>query len=157
MDSDSPYYCPLCILKFLDAPSSPASACGQDDSESIARIVVEFDNMRKDLDDLKQGVSDLSAKLDNLQRPISSAPSETGETLRTQQWIPELHERALRKNNIIVGIAEDDSCSTYDAIQKLFSEKLNTPRLSFEARRLGKKKIGVHIQSLFAFPTPRAR
>ena len=142
MDDDAPYYCPLCILKkFSDAPSSPASACGQDDSESIARIVAEFDDMRKDLDDLKRSVSDLSAKLDAFQRPISSAPSETGETLRAQQRILESHERALRRNNVIVvGVAEDDSCSTYDAIQKLFSEKLNAPGLSFEARRLGKKK-----------------
>ena len=86
-------------------------------------------------------MSDLSAKLDSFQRPISSTPSETGETLCAQQRILESHKRALRRNNVIVvGVAEDDSCSTYDAIQKLFSEKLNTPGLFFEARRLGKKR-----------------
>ena len=136
----------------------PVHVVRQDDSESIARIVAEFDDMCKDLDDLKQSVSDLSAMLDTLQRLISSAPSETGETLCAQQQILESHERALHKNNIIVvGVAEDDSCSTYDAIQKLFSEKLNTPGYPLRREDWVRKKTAVHVQCLFAFPTPRAR
>ena len=104
-------------------------------------IIAEFDDMSKDLDDPKQSVSELPAKLDTLQRPISSFPSETDETLCAQQWILELHERALRRNNIIVvSVAEDDSCSTYDAIQKLFAEKLNTPGLFLSKLSSWRKK-----------------
>ena len=141
LDTSSTYLCPLCVLKkFSKEKAASDSDNTRDDQNAIARLIKEFEAIRKDIDDLKESVRELTNKKNSISEPSEESASTTNATLKSQQRILELHDRELRRNNIVVvGISEDEALNPQSSVEKIFAEKLEENVSVVEARRLGKK------------------
>ena len=98
--------------------------------------------MKSEIRDLKKSLQAINGQLkDNPKGSHAGSPPDAGDTLRAQQKIIESHERALRRNNvIIVGLPDEGTqVSADEEVSKLLADKLQLQDLRFEARRLGKK------------------
>ena len=136
-------YCPVCVLKKVAAPQPASAPVTQDDERAdIAKSIPEFDTMKAEIRDLKKSLQAINGKLkDNPKGSHAGSPPEAGDTLRAQQKIIESHERALRRNNVIVvGLPDEGTQVNADEkVSKLLADKLQLQDLRFEVRRLGKK------------------
>ena len=130
--------CPVCVLKKIAA--SPLTPAAQDDGRAdTAKLLAEFDIMKAEIKDLKKS---LNEQLNvNPEGSHEGSPLDAGDTLRAQQKIIESHERALRRNNvIIVGLPDEGTQASADEeVSKMLADRLQLQDLRFEARRLGKK------------------
>jgi hypothetical protein len=154
---DVQYFCPLCVLKRFSKD--------KDDNATINQLRQEIADLRKIVDNLKKPTSnqtnektaetpetsslltkiqkdidDLNVSVERLTESASTQQTPSEEGCKAQQRILESHEHALRSNNaILIGLSEDESRTTHEIVQTIFTEKLEETEISFEARRLGKK------------------
>ena len=146
-DKTNAYICPVCILKKF---SSLPQQGGRDAPDGeIQRLVQEFDVLRKDVHELKKSMSELKLLIESRE---SSTATWSENFLAEQNKILEIHERELRRNNVIVvGLKEEPERPTVDVVSKLFNEKLSVPVKLDEAKCLGKAKEGTARPILVRF------
>ena len=148
-DKTNAYICPVCILKKFSSLPQEGGRDAPDGTGEIQRLVEEFDVLRKDVHELKKNMSELKQLIESRE---SSTATRSENFLADQNKILEIHERELRRNNVIVvGLKEEPERPTVDVVSKLFNEKLSVPVKLDEAKRLGRAKEGTARPILVRF------
>ena len=137
LEESTSYYCPLCILKKFSKSPHPNPNETDDDIAAITRLEKEFGMVRKEIDEMKKAIHELTSKCSQMKEADTSVANKS---IQSQQRILEMHERELRRNNlVIVGVEEDRPReTTVEVVKKVLSNKLNTEIPIIEARRIGK-------------------
>ena len=137
LEESTTYYCPLCILKKFTQSPQPTTNESDDDITAITRLEKEFGMVRKEIDEMKKAIHELTSKCDQMKEADTSVANNS---IRSQQRILEMHERELRRNNLVIVGAEEDTPKeiTAEVVKKVLSNKLNTEIPIVEARRIGK-------------------
>lgn len=112
----------------------------------------EVTRIQNETSELKNSVKSLSDEL--AKKTVASGVQEVpnvSETLKAQQKILEMHERELRRNNLVVVGIEESEKNDLEVTKSLLSDKLAADVDTVETKRLGKKN-GRHRPILIKLP-----
>ena len=119
------YYCPLCILKKFSKSPHPNPNETDDDIAAITRLEKEFGMVRKEIDEMKKAIHELTSKCSQMKEADTSVTNKSIGAPSINKTSDSDSEDRPRE-------------TTVEVVKKVLSNKLSTEIPIIEVRRIGK-------------------